>query len=181
MKKEERKYLTNLMRRVRQDGAVVVELGSYLGDSSEALAKGLKKKCRNAKLFCVDYFKSPFNKNDALRPSEAKMAAEFAKGTVRARFERRMKRWPHITLATSTIEAARWFADGTLDLVFIDADHSYEGVKNDIAAWGVKVRPGGILCGHDYIGHYVGVKRAVDEFYGRIVQNPVHTMWEVHK
>ncbi len=37
-----------------------------------------------------------------------------------------------------------------LDLVFIDGDHSYECVRQDIDSWMPKVRPGGILAGHDY-------------------------------
>lgn len=58
--------------------------------------------------------------------------------------------------------------DGALDLVFIDADHSYEGVKRDIAAWLPKVRPGGWLGGHDYRNSgnqfdFSGVDRAVAE------------------
>lgn len=48
------------------------------------------------------------------------------------------------------------------DLVFIDADHSYEAVKADIAAWTPKVRKGGVLAGHDY-GVFEGVTRAVNE------------------
>ena len=34
----------------------------------------------------------------------------------------------------------------------MDADHSYDSVRNDVAAWRSKVRPGGILCGHDCEG-----------------------------
>jgi hypothetical protein len=53
------------------------------------------------------------------------------------------------------------------DFVFIDADHSYEGCAADIAAWAPKVKPGGLLCGHDYDNPdfpEFGVKRAVDEY-----------------
>lgn len=65
--------------------------------------------------------------------------------------------------------AAPLVPDGSLDLVFIDGDHSYDGVRKDIAAWKSKVRPGGFLAGHDYkpsgCGHYgQNVGRAVDEF-----------------
>lgn len=53
------------------------------------------------------------------------------------------------------------------DFVFLDADHSYAGCKADIEAWASKVKPGGLLCGHDYENEAFpkfGVKRAVDEY-----------------
>ena len=65
-----------------------------------------------------------------------------------------------------SVDAAKDILDG-LDFVFIDADHSYDGCHADIEAWASKVRPGGLLCGHDYDNvdfPQWGVKRAVDEF-----------------
>ena len=50
-----------------------------------------------------------------------------------------------------------------LDLVYIDANHTYKEVKKDIEAWYPKVRAGGILSGDDY-HYYDGVVKAVDEF-----------------
>ena len=50
----------------------------------------------------------------------------------------------------SSLETAPLFMDGYFDLVFIDGDHSYDAVTEDIKAWLPKVRNGGILCGHDY-------------------------------
>ena len=61
-------------------------------------------------------------------------------------------------------EAAKHVVNRSLDFVFIDADHSYEGCKEDIAAWAPKVRPGGLIMGHDYGSRKWGVKRAVNEF-----------------
>jgi predicted O-methyltransferase YrrM len=46
-------------------------------------------------------------------------------------------------------EAVSNFKDGSLDLVFIDADHRYAEIKKDIDLWYPKVANGGILCGHD--------------------------------
>jgi predicted O-methyltransferase YrrM len=48
-----------------------------------------------------------------------------------------------------------------VDLVFIDADHSYRGCRGDIVAYSPKINPGGILAGHDI--DYPGVNRAVNE------------------
>ena len=59
-------------------------------------------------------------------------------------------------------KAAEIFSDGDLDLVFIDANHSFEAVTADILAWWPKVKEGGWLTGHDYELESVG--RAVREF-----------------
>ena len=71
-------------------------------------------------------------------------------------------------LHLDSVAAASTIQDGTLDFVFIDADHSYRGVSSDIEAWLPKLRRNGLLCGHDYnnknIEEGVDVKRAVDEF-----------------
>lgn len=67
-------------------------------------------------------------------------------------------------------EALSRIADRSLDFVFIDADHSYEGCKADIRGWAKKVKPGGWLGGHDYKNTDFpgfGVTQAVDEFASR--------------
>ena len=66
-----------------------------------------------------------------------------------------------------SVDGASHFKDGSQDTVFIDAGHQYLNVRDDIAAWRSKVRPGGWLSGHDYrptgmYGNNVG--RAVREF-----------------
>jgi hypothetical protein len=61
--------------------------------------------------------------------------------------------------------------------VFIDADHSYEGCRADINTWIAKLRPSGLLCGHDLDNpHWPqwGVRRAVEETAARL-QLPIET------
>lgn len=70
----------------------------------------------------------------------------------------------------TSLEAAPRIPRHSLDFVYIDARHDYAAVLEDIDAWFDKVRPGGIVAGHDYIdGSFAagefGVKRAVDEFF----------------
>ena len=65
-------------------------------------------------------------------------------------------------IRTNSIEASELFRDNDLDFVYIDADHSYQAVKADFKAYYPKVRPGGIISGHDYSLKFPGVKHFVD-------------------
>lgn len=67
----------------------------------------------------------------------------------------------------SSMNAVGDVADESLDFVFIDADHKYTSVCDDIREWSKKVRIGGIVSGHDYYitrGQNMGVINAVDEY-----------------
>ena len=64
------------------------------------------------------------------------------------------------------------YPDSVFDVMYIDGNHSYEGVKSDLEFAIRKVRPGGFICFHDYMMNHTktvhtydfGVKQAVDEF-----------------
>ena len=68
-----------------------------------------------------------------------------------------------------SLDALEDIEDKSLDMVFIDASHTYEDVKDDILGWREKVRPGGILSGHDYHNRGSnkpnGVTKALQELY----------------
>lgn len=61
-------------------------------------------------------------------------------------------------------QVASTIADNSVDMIFIDADHSYAAVRRDIIAYTPKLKPGGVLCGHDI--DYAGVYQAVNELIG---------------
>lgn len=72
--------------------------------------------------------------------------------------------------------------DVFFDVVFIDALHDYESVKQDIALWWPLVREGGYLAGHDYNHKWPGVMRAVAEHFGLMdVCLGPDSMWWVQK
>ncbi len=68
---------------------------------------------------------------------------------------------PVITLSMDSVGAARLIADGSLDLVYIDACHTYAAVRDDIALWTPKLKATGWLAGHDYSPAFPGVIHAV--------------------
>jgi cephalosporin hydroxylase len=67
-------------------------------------------------------------------------------------------------LRGDSVKQARHFKPETLEMVYIDADHSYDGVLSDLIAWTPIVRRGGIVALHDYLNPAYGVKRAVETF-----------------
>jgi hypothetical protein len=84
-------------------------------------------------------------------------------------FLRRLAPYPHVqAIRGPSVKAAAVFPDAYFDLVYIDADHSYESMKAHLAAWLPKVRPGGSIAGHDYTEFWGcgGVIRAVNECLG---------------
>jgi autotransporter strand-loop-strand O-heptosyltransferase len=56
-----------------------------------------------------------------------------------------------IMIRASSEVSSNMFEDNSLDFVYIDANHAYDYVVQDIRLWYPKVKPGGYLCGHDYI------------------------------
>lgn len=54
-------------------------------------------------------------------------------------------------IRTDSKMASTLFADESLDFIFIDANHQYDFVKEDLELWFPKLRKGGIFSGHDYI------------------------------
>ena len=55
-----------------------------------------------------------------------------------------------IVIRKTSMEAVADFADGSLDFVYIDANHEFRYIAEDLVEWTKKVRRGGIVAGHDY-------------------------------
>lgn len=77
-----------------------------------------------------------------------------------------------------SIEAAPLIPDLSIDMVFIDAIHTYEAVREDIRAWIAKVKPGGYIGGHDFgQERFPGVQQAVEEMFPAGVEIGVDHTW----
>jgi hypothetical protein len=132
---------------------VGAEVGVLYGDTSDYLLRSFP----SLSLISIDPF-LPYKEVDGERSAEEMARFESIAGMRLREHGTRSK----LFKATS-LEVAGEMAPGKLDFVFIDANHSYEAVKEDLEAWYPKIRKGGLFSGHDY--QWEGVRKAVDEFF----------------
>lgn len=165
--------------------ARVVEVGVLIGVLSEYLLRQRK----DITLYMVDSWQTADKQPDHYRATGDAHANHFDPARVkrhRAEAENRARHFPGRAriMAMTSLEAAKQFPDASLDHVFIDADHSYLGVKADLAAWVPKVRAGGWVGGHDYNNpdpaFKFEVSRAADEWAeatGRKIETDANFTW----
>ena len=125
---------------------LVVELGTYLGCSAVFLAEKMKGKGR---LYSVDTFDKYARTENFFPKAMSNIKVSGYRDFV------------HL-LACRSWESASFFEDKEVDLVWVDVGHDYNSVRADLDAWHSKVKPGGILGGHDF--SEAGVKLAVERF-----------------
>ncbi len=134
------------------------EVGVAFGGHAERI---LSK--TNTTLYCIDPFKHMQGYVDPMNLKQ-EVFDELFKFTTN-----RLKKFGNraILLRESSLTASKSIKN-KLDFIYLDADHSYEGVKEDLENWFNKINDGGIISGHDY-GHesFPGVKKAVDNFFHR--------------
>jgi len=127
---------------------VAVEVGSWFGQSTAYFAGELKRQdASNVDFYAVDTWEGT--------PNEAHHMQVVARygGSIFEAWKNNMQKckvtgWVN-PLRKPSVEAAKEFADESVDFVFLDADHTTPGVVADIQAWRSKIRPGGTLAGHD--------------------------------
>jgi hypothetical protein len=75
-------------------------------------------------------------------------------------------------IRAASVEAARLFAPGSVDFVYLDGAHDYASVDADLRAWWPTISEIGLLSGHDWTDqpHHAGVKRAVMDFAREVGQ-----------
>ena len=125
---------------------IFIEIGSFRGGSTAYLAEK-----SNAIVFAVDTF-LPYEINGEMISDTFEY---FLRNTIHVREKINI-------LKMTSVEASKLFLP-VFDFIFIDAAHDYESVKKDIEVWLPKLKPDGILAGHDYCEKFPGVMKAVQE------------------
>ncbi len=82
-----------------------------------------------------------------------------------------VQHWQGILAKSNGLATVLPYVAGLIDLLLVDADHTYEGVRSDLEAWLPLVRPGAPVWMHDYTAEYPGCMQAIDEAVaaGRLV------------
>jgi len=152
------KALENVVQRVLRDNVTIVEVGSWKGMSTAILAKAASD--FQGKVFAVDHWHGSDGVFEHQQAKEADMLSVFRHNMQVLGVSDLV----HPLVMTSEL-AASVFKDSSLDFVFIDADHRYSHVSQDIEMWLPKVKRKGIIAGHDCEGHYTtfgNFRREVD-------------------
>ena len=81
----------------------------------------------------------------------------------------------------TSAQAAPRIEDGSLDFCFFDGDHSKPGLMTDLTVWKPKIKPGGLISGHDYLNEntFGDVRGAIIEYFGNLdgVETDVNNTW----
>jgi predicted O-methyltransferase YrrM len=154
--------LYNEMVETAKGGETFVEVGAWLGKSTNHLAAKIKESNKNIKFTAVDTWKGTEDEDlhqNIVNAYSGDIFYEFIDNTVLSdNFE------VFDTIKDTSHNAANQFQNNSIDFIMIDAGHSYKDVMDDIHFWYNKVKPGGIISGDDY-GVFGGVTQAANEFF----------------
>lgn len=120
-------------------GRIGFRTGAEIGVAEGNHARILCQNIPDLRLYCIDAYQHYQGYDEYFDLEKCFEEAKQQLKTFNATFHRLF-----------SMEAVREFPDASLDFVYIDGGHDFKNVANDIFEWSQKVRPGGIVFGHDY-------------------------------
>lgn len=154
-----------------------VEVGTHRGLFAKSF---LDRWTPPGRLWCVDPYLPGYDDGDPASYGDRRQDYEKASRLLGEAHPGRF-----VFSRTTSANASTGFAAGSLDLVYVDGRHRYDSVLEDLLTWWPKVRPGGILAGHDYVcpgevndGWGLEVQPAVRDFAAASGLAAVHVIVE---
>ncbi len=135
---------------------ICAEIGTWTGENAKIMLRADKR----VKLYTIDGYSHTtlcFT-GDVMSKEEVDKIEKTAEENLTPYGERRVK------VRKQSEEAYKDFPDEYFDYIYIDGDHHYKTIKNDINIWYPKLKKGGVMGGHDWADEYGEVKKAVLEF-----------------
>lgn len=141
--------------------SVAIEVGVWMGRSICFLGEQLKIRNKNPRIYAVDTFKGSENEEEhqvVIREKGGSILSIFNSNIKDLNLENLIN-----PIEAPSEEASKLFSDESIDFVFIDANHEYLHVLEDLRAWYPKVKTGEIIAGHDF--WHPDVRKAVHDFF----------------
>ena len=158
-------YYNHLYKDIVQagyDGCEFVEVGAWMGKSTNYMVQKIKESGKKIHFTTVDTFKGTESEpwhNPVVQHYNGDLFPEFIDNTLLSNnyglFD---------IIKDTSVNAANQFKNNSIDYIMIDAGHTYEDVTTDLKTWYNKVKPGGIISGDDYT-ITDGVTDAVNDFF----------------
>ena len=135
-----------------------VEVGVFKGEFSKIIMENW-----NGTLYMVDVWSS-LSKDEYIDASDH---GNFSENEIYGAAINNIKGYDDraIMVRAKSEAASHMFEDNSLDFVYIDANHAYDYVAQDINLWYPKVKPGGYISGHDYLS-YIDYNNPNENFRG---------------
>jgi len=131
--------IKELVSQVQGDDLILVEIGSYRGESMEIFAESNKFKT----IYCIDPWESGFDEKDMCD------IAGFAE--IEKTFDEKANKFNFIKkIKNKSFDASKHFEDESIDIVYIDGMHTPEALELDIKTWLPKLKKTGYITGHDW-------------------------------
>ena len=156
--------LLDLIKEFPED-TVMSEIGCYAGESTELFLKSGRVK----QLYAIDPWEGGYNYATSPEVSDFILVEKV--------FDKRVKGKNVVKLKMTMKEAFDLLPE--LDVIYIDGNHTYDCVLEDINLSLRKIKKGGIICGHDYNSKDIGVIQAVNEVFGKPDKIFSDTSWMV--
>jgi len=145
------------------DGAKFVEIGAWKGKSAAFAGVEILNSGKDITYYAVDHFLGSEEHRNPVSPHYDYASIS---GDLKAQYLVNIEPVKSVvkTLDMQSGEASKKFKKASVDFVYIDGSHEYVSVCSDIEFWLPKVKPGGMIAGHDYTTHET-VREAVDNYF----------------
>jgi hypothetical protein len=166
------------------------EIGSWKGRSTCCMAQLIKKNNIVANLYAIDTFLGSDEtihicQIDEINEQDLTLFDIFNKNIEECGVSDII-----FPIVSTSFDASKNVDDNSVDFIYIDANHEYESVKNDIQIWIPKMKKGSIMTGDDYSNSWTGVMSAVDEIFSKLEKrvdfggykddtHPYGTQWRI--
>ena len=165
-------FYQTIVKMASKKGTHFVEVGSFMGQSSAIMAFLIEKSGKEITFDCVDLFEiSEFSDHEHegyINTFGGDMFKAFGVNLDMAGLSKYINKAHKGT----SLDTARLYKDMSVDVVYLDASHKYEDVKDDILAWWPKIKINGYLAGDDF--DQKDVARAVMEVFNDYEEGGVY-------